>query len=75
MQILMPQLNDAGDPGEVQEIFVRIGDVVALGQKLLAVEMEKAVIEIEATAAGRVTGILVQPGEQIAPGRVLFDVE
>ena len=54
MQILMPQLNDAGDPGSVHEIFVAVGDLVSVGQAVMAVEMEKAIIEIEATEAGTV---------------------
>jgi hypothetical protein len=41
MQILMPQLNDAGDPGCVSEIFVAVGDVLALGDRLMAIEIEE----------------------------------
>ncbi len=75
MQIVMPQLNDAGDPGVVNEIFAAVGDVVAIGDPLLAVEMEKAIIEIEATAAGTVRSISVQRGDEVKVGQVLVELE
>ena len=75
MQILMPPLNDAGDPGSVQEIFVAVGDVLAVGDRLMAVEMEKAVIEIEATQAGTVKRISVQVGDEIKVGQALVELE
>jgi len=75
MHILMPKLNDAGDPGSVNEIFVSIGDVVALGDPLMAVEMEKAIIEIEATEAGTVKHIPVQVGDEVKVGQVLVELE
>jgi pyruvate/2-oxoglutarate dehydrogenase complex dihydrolipoamide acyltransferase (E2) component len=75
MQIVMPQLNDAGDPGAVSEILVRPGDFVTLGDPVMTVEMEKAIIEIEATATGTVKGIPVQVGDEVKVGQVLVELE
>ena len=75
MQIVMPQLNDAGDPGTVSEIFVKVGDPVAIGRAVMAVEMEKAIIEIEATGSGTVAQIAVQVGDQISVGQVLMQLD
>jgi pyruvate/2-oxoglutarate dehydrogenase complex dihydrolipoamide acyltransferase (E2) component len=75
MPIVMPKLNDAGDPGVVNEIFVNPGDAVALGQAVMAVEMEKAIIEIEATQAGTVKSIPVQVGDEVKVGQVLLELE
>lgn len=75
MQILMPQLTGAGDPGSVQEVFVAVGDVLAIGDRLMAVEMEKAVVEIEATQAGTVKRIAVQVGDEVQVGQVLVELE
>jgi len=72
MQIVMPQLNDAGDPGVVSEIFVKVGDTVAAGRAVMAVEMEKAIIEIEATGSGTVKEIAVQVGDQVSVGQLLI---
>ena len=71
----MPQLNDAGDPGEVSEIFVQPGDTLAVGDRVMAVEMEKAIIEIEATEAGTVKEIAVQVGDEVQVGQVLVELE
>jgi pyruvate dehydrogenase E2 component (dihydrolipoamide acetyltransferase) len=75
MQIVMPKLNDAGDPGTVSEIFAKIGDPVVVGHPVMAVEMEKAVIEIEATGSGTVAEIAVQVGDQISVGQVLIRLD
>jgi pyruvate dehydrogenase E2 component (dihydrolipoamide acetyltransferase) len=75
VQVLMPQLNDAGDPGSVHEIFVAVGDVVAVGDCLMAVEMEKAIIDIEATEAGTVRRIPVRVGDEVKVGQVLVELE
>ena len=75
MLIVMPQLNDAGDPGVVNEIFVNLGDPVAVADPVMAVEMEKAIIEIEATAAGTVKRIAVQVGDEVQVGQVLVELE
>jgi biotin carboxyl carrier protein len=75
MQIVMPQLNDAGDPGTVNEIFVRLGDLVAVGDPVMAVDMEKAIIEIEASEAGTVKDIRVQVGDEVEVGQILVELE
>jgi pyruvate/2-oxoglutarate dehydrogenase complex dihydrolipoamide acyltransferase (E2) component len=75
MAIVMPKLNDAGDAGVVNEIFVEPGDAVAVGQPVMAVEMEKAIIEIEATEAGTVKRIAVEVGDEVQVGQVLLELE
>ena len=75
MQIVMPQLNDAGDPGTVNEIFVGLGDLVAVGDPVMAVDMEKAIIEIEATETGTVKDIPVQVGDEVEVGQILVELE
>ena len=75
MQILMPQLTGAGEPGSVNEIFIAVGDVLAVGDRLIAVEMEKAVVDIEATHAGTVQRICVKVGDRVQVGQVLVELE
>jgi pyruvate dehydrogenase E2 component (dihydrolipoamide acetyltransferase) len=45
-----------------------VGDVVVAGEPLLEVETEKAVVEIEAAATGRLSQILVQTDSRAAVG-------
>jgi pyruvate/2-oxoglutarate dehydrogenase complex dihydrolipoamide acyltransferase (E2) component len=75
MQIVMPKLNDAGDDGQVDELLVAVGDEVGVGDAVMTVEMEKAVIEIESLHAGRVKHIIVAPGDIVAIGQPLMDLE
>lgn len=71
----MPQLNDAGDPGTVNEIYVAAGDVLAVGDLVMAVEMEKAIVPVEATRAGTVKRVCVQAGQEVQVGQTLVELE
>ena len=75
MQIVMPKLNDAADAGVVNEILVKPGDAVSVGDAVLAMEMEKAIIQIEATSAGTVKNILVRVGDEVQVGQPLLELE
>ena len=52
-----------------------IGDSVSQGEPLVEVETEKSVVEIEATAAGRLTEILVQVGQEASVGDPIAHIE
>jgi pyruvate/2-oxoglutarate dehydrogenase complex dihydrolipoamide acyltransferase (E2) component len=73
--IVMPKLNDTGDPGEIRSLHLRPGDSIALGAPVGEVEMDKAILEIEATEAGRVKRILVNVGDRVPVGQPLIEVE
>jgi pyruvate dehydrogenase E2 component (dihydrolipoamide acetyltransferase) len=73
--ILLPKLNDTGDPGEIRSLHLHPGDTVTLGAPVGEVEMDKAILEIEATEAGRVKTILVNVGDQVLVGQPLIELE
>ncbi len=75
MDIVMPQLNDAGDPGEVNEILVEVGDAVSKGDAVMAIEMEKAIVEVESELDGKVKGIAVEVGDEVVVGQKLMELE
>lgn len=52
-----------------------VGDTVAQGDPLVEIETEKAVVEIEATVAGRLAEILVQADQEVAVGARIAWVE
>jgi pyruvate dehydrogenase E2 component (dihydrolipoamide acetyltransferase) len=52
-----------------------VGDTVTLGEPLVEVETEKSVIEIEATASGRLMQILVQAEQEATVGDRLAWIE
>ncbi len=59
-------------PGVILEMFVREGDTVKMGQKLLMLEAMKMENNIEADKAGKVISILKQKGDNVMEGDVLI---
>jgi acetyl-CoA carboxylase biotin carboxyl carrier protein len=54
--------------------YVSLGDKVEKGQALCIVEAMKLMNEIEADAAGTITGILVEDGTSVEYGQPLFKI-
>jgi glutaconyl-CoA/methylmalonyl-CoA decarboxylase subunit gamma len=59
-------------PGVILEMFVREGDDVKMGQKLLMLEAMKMENNIEADKAGKVVSILKHKGDSVMEGDVLI---
>lgn len=59
----------------VVELLVSVGDTVAMDDPLLAVESDKATMEIPSTAAGVVAQLLVGEGDAIAEGTVIAELQ
>jgi len=59
-------------PGVILEMFVREGDTVKMGQKLLMLEAMKMENNIEADKAGKVVSILKHKGDNVMEGDVLI---
>ncbi|MGY3886162.1 pyruvate dehydrogenase complex dihydrolipoyllysine-residue acetyltransferase [Aeromonas aquatica] len=74
-QIMVPDIG--ADEVEVTEIMVAVGDKVELDQSLIAVEGDKASMEVPAPAAGIVKEILVKVGDKVATGSqiMIFEAE
>jgi biotin carboxyl carrier protein len=65
----------AAIPAVVSEILVNIGDTVTTGDKLILLESMKMVIPIQAPYSGTVTAINCQPGESVAAGIPLLEID
>ena len=74
-QVKMPKLGDAADKVAVISISVAVGDAIAVGQELLVVETDKSTVEVPSPLAGRVTEILVKPGQEVPTGALIFVLE
>ena len=55
--------------------FVKVGDVVGVGQVLCIVEAMKLMNEIESEVAGTVVEVLTSNGDPVQFGQVLFRIE
>ena len=59
-------------PGVILEMFVREGDEVKMGKRLLMLEAMKMENNIEADKAGKVVSILKHKGDNVMEGDVLI---
>ena len=77
MQLVEIKVPDIGDFENIPviEIFVNVGDSVALEDPLIALESDKATMEVPADHAGKVHEILVAVGDNVSPGTVIMKVE
>ncbi len=57
---------------EVIEISVSIGDTVEVDDTLLALESDKATMDIPAASAGKITGVKVNVGDKVNKGDLIF---
>ncbi|WP_347257074.1 biotin/lipoyl-containing protein, partial [Actinomadura sp. RB99] len=67
-EILMPRLSDTMEEGVISSWQKQPGDEVAVGDVLVDIETDKAVMEYEAYEAGVLEKILVGEGETAAIG-------
>ena len=66
---------EAPMPGVVTKVMVVVGDDVAKGQPLLALEAMKMEHQIRAPRAGRVKSVSASPGLMVQSGAVLVELE
>jgi biotin carboxyl carrier protein len=59
-------------PGVILEVFVKEGETVKMGQKLLMLEAMKMENNIEADKAGKVVSIMKHKGDSVMEGDVLI---
>jgi len=64
----------AGMGGVVVEVDVKVGQTVAVGDRLLVLEAMKMKTPVMATRAGQVTRVLVAPGDAVEGGQPLVTI-
>jgi pyruvate dehydrogenase E2 component (dihydrolipoamide acetyltransferase) len=68
----LPALGEGIDAATVVDVLVKPGDKVVAGQNVVAVETEKAAVEVPAESAGTVAEVKVKPGDKVPVGTVLL---
>ena len=69
--IVMPKMSDTMEEGVVVKWLKHEGDRVASGEALAEIETDKAVLELEATAAGVLRKILAQEDNKVPVGQLI----
>lgn len=75
IEVKLPNIGDGIDSGDVLEIFVAVGDTVTKDQGLLELETDKATVTVPSPQAGKITKIVVAPGQTVAVGSVIVEME
>ena len=73
--IKMPNLGAETDEARVSSWLKNVGDAVMEGEVVAEIETEKANVDLEAPASGRITEILVPAGTDAKVGTVLATFE
>jgi 2-oxoglutarate dehydrogenase E2 component (dihydrolipoamide succinyltransferase) len=71
----MPKLDERESDVTVSNWLVAVGDSVSAGKSVIAVETDKVTVDVESLVEGRVTRLLVQPGDVVKVGQPILEVE
>ncbi len=74
-EVKLPELAEGVDKGEIVGIMVNVGDVINEDTTLVEVESGKATLPIPANIRGKVTKILVKPGQTVAVGEAILEID
>ncbi len=72
--IKVPDIGDFKDVAVI-EVFVKVGDSVAVEQSIVALETDKAAMEVPSPVAGVVQAISVKVGDKVSQGSVILTLE
>jgi pyruvate dehydrogenase E2 component (dihydrolipoamide acetyltransferase) len=71
-RIVLPDAGQTTDEMLLLKWYVRVGDVVEVGDILADIETDKAVAELEAYVAGHVLALLAEEGSTVTTGETLL---
>lgn len=74
-EILLPDLGDGIDSGDVLEVLVKEGQIIKAEQGVVELETDKATVEVPASHGGQVLAVHVRSGDTIRPGDALITVD
>ena len=72
--VQMPRLSDSMETGKILRWLKKEGDQVVKGEPLVEIESDKANIEVEAYATGKLSKIVVAEGESAPIGAVIAEI-
>ncbi len=74
IEVKVPDIGDF-DAVPVIELFVKVGDTIAVDDAICTLESDKATMDVPSSAAGVVKEVLVSVGDKVAEGSVLLKIE
>ncbi|MXX81277.1 MAG: branched-chain alpha-keto acid dehydrogenase subunit E2 [Chloroflexi bacterium] len=73
--VLLPDLGEDIEEADVLQVYVGVGDPIALEQPIAEIETEKATLDLPSSLAGVVKEVHVKPGDTIRPGDPVISVD
>lgn len=73
-EFTLPELGENIESGDVVRVLVASGEEVTVGQTVIELETDKAVVEVPSTLSGTVSEVKVQVGQKLKVGDVIFSV-
>ncbi|AGM40143.1 pyruvate dehydrogenase complex dihydrolipoamide acetyltransferase [Spiribacter salinus M19-40] len=73
-EITVPDIGDF-DAVDVIEVLVSVGDTVEAEDSLITLESDKATMEVPAPFAGKITEVMIKPGDKVAEGTAVAKAE
>lgn len=70
----LPDLGEGLPDAEIREWYVKLDDLIKVGEPMVAMETAKALVDIPAPFSGRVTKLYGQVGDIIKTGGALIDI-
>ena len=74
IEVKVPDIGDF-DAVPVIELFVKVGDTIAVDDAIATLESDKATMDVPSSHAGVVKEVLVSIGDKVGEGSVLIKLE
>jgi len=74
VEVKVPDIGDF-DAVPIIDLFVKVGDSIAIDDAIATLESDKATMDVPSTAAGVVKEVLVKLGDKVSEGTLLIKVE
>jgi len=74
-ELKVPKISEESNTGIVAEVFVEEGESIEEGQDIIALDSDKASVEIPAEASGKIKSINIQEGDEVEVGEVILVLE
>ena len=74
VELTIPDIGNFKDV-DVVDVLVKPGDTIDVDTPLVTLETDKASMDVPATAAGRITEVLLKRGDKVSKGSLIARVE
>jgi pyruvate dehydrogenase E2 component (dihydrolipoamide acetyltransferase) len=75
IEVKLPELGDGIESGDVLDVLVNEGDVIAKDQAICELETDKATVEVPSPQAGKVVKVHIASGQTVPIGAMLLTLE